>query len=476
MLMLLASPIFAGESRVQLIPRISISKPANWAAPIVPHLSTGVTSDSALVFPSSLTQSQATYFNYAESYNPAVQGYWTDQMTLDGVVIQTVMRYNGTWASGSAYSFDVGPFYMAGGRHVITANCDINNDVGEDTLDRYDNFYTASFLWTPPNLTAGVVAGGHTPPPQPGNTAFAMPRTSSAPWLVTLGMSAGDDYDLVLFDDFTNCTDGLSHERARSATVGDSLELIAGAGNVTPGTLYPTVLRSSVGPAWGAAVEWQTANPHVGTGEDFWGAESLGTIEAARIYEVDLQAGIQYPMSAWRVVGVTPLAFAVFPPTPGAVFNLRQAAAYSHPVAGQDYAALAFTPTVSGKHLLVVYRSNAPWEVARYKLAVGSQAVSAPTGAPRPEEARILGVQPNPARDHVRISFATPGAGTVRLTLHDVTGRRVATLADGELDAGRHDMDVPTRDEAGRALPAGLYWARMETGRHVSTARVAIIR
>lgn len=477
LLALFAAPVLAGESRVQLIPRIAISKPATWAAPIMPHLTTGVTADSTLVIPPFLTPGQATYFDYSESYNAAVQGYWTDQLTLDGVVIQTVMRYNGTAAAGSAYSFDVGPFYLPGGRHMVTATCDIYHDVGEDAQDWFDNTFTGSFLWTPPPLTPGVVAGtGHAPPPQPGNAAFAMPRSSGAGWVVTLGMSAGDDYDLVLYDDFVNSTTGLSHERARSATVGDSIELIAGAGDVTPSTLYPAVLRSAVGPAWGAAVEWQTAGTHVGDGEDFWGAESLGTFEAARVYEADLQAGVQYPMSVWRVVGLTPLALAVFPPTPGGIFNLHQAAAYSHPVPGQDYAALVFTPAVSGKYLLVVYRSNFPWEVARYKLAVGSQAVSAPAGGSAGPEARILGIQPNPAHDHMRISFATPAPGPMRLTLHDVSGRRVATLVEADLGAGRHDTDVPTRDDSGRALPAGLYWVRMEAGRRASTLRVAIIR
>ena len=445
--------------------------------PIVPHLTSGVTADTALVVPAVLAPGQATYFNYFESYNAAVQGYWTDQMTLDGVVIQTVMRYNGNWAAGTAYSFNVGPYYLPGGRHVVSASCDIYHDVGEDQEDWSDNTYTSSFLWTPPNLAAGVVSGtGHAPPPQPGNVAFAMPRSSGAGWVVTLAMSAGDDYDLVLYDDFVNSTTGLSHERARSATVGDSLELIAGTGDVTPSILYPAVLRSAVGPAWGAAVEWQTADGRIGTGDQFWGGESLGTAEAARVYEADLEAGVQYPMSVWRVVGQTPLALAVFPPTPGAVYPLRQAAAHSHAITGQDYAALAFTPTLSGKHLLVVYRSNFPSEVARYKLAVGSQAVSAPAGAGPPADARILGIQPNPAREHMRISFTTPARGPVRMTLHDVSGRRVATLRDGDLDGGRHDLDVPTRDDAGRSLPSGLYWARLEAGPRASTVRIAIVR
>jgi hypothetical protein len=76
----------------------------------------------------------------------------------------------------------------------------------------------------------------------------------------------------------------------------------------------------------------------------------------------------------------------------------------------------------------------------------------------------------------MRISFSTPAPGPVRLTLHDVTGRRVATLLDANLDAGRHDTDVPTRDDAGRTLPAGLYWARMDAGHRTSTLRVAVIR
>ena len=476
-LLLSAATALASTDRTTLIPRISMFGPAGWDDSVVPRLTTGAAPESTLHVPAFMTREQAVYFNYGESHNAAAEGYWTDQLTLDGVPVQTVMRYNGAWASGQFYSLDIGPFYLMGGRHVVTGTCDIYNEVGEDMEWRGDNSRTVSYVWTPESLAAGEVGStGHAPPPAPGNVAFALPRTDPFGWVVTMQPSGGDDYDLALYDDFTDSRHGLSNLRASSVSRSDSLELIAGAGDVLPATLYAAVSRYSVGPAWGAAIEWQSAEGRTGGGEAFWSAESLAWLESAHVYQVQLEAGVTYPMSVWRTVGTVPLAFAVFPPTAGGLFSLHEAAGHSIPVTGQDYAMLPFTPTVTGPHLVVVYRSNSPWEVARYRLAVGSHAVAVNDPEPRADALRILGVQPNPVRARGRLGFVVPAAGPARLTLHDVSGRRVATLLDGVVEVGRHDVELTARDDAGRALAPGLYWARLESQGRVATTTIAVVR
>ncbi|MFN8587178.1 MAG: T9SS type A sorting domain-containing protein [Candidatus Eisenbacteria bacterium] len=84
--------------------------------------------------------------------------------------------------------------------------------------------------------------------------------------------------------------------------------------------------------------------------------------------------------------------------------------------------------------------------------------------------------QPNPARGATTLRWTLPSAARVKLALYDAAGRRVATLADGAMDAGAHSATLALRDSAGRALPSGVYLARLECGGRTLTRRIAVIR
>ena len=83
-------------------------------------------------------------------------------------------------------------------------------------------------------------------------------------------------------------------------------------------------------------------------------------------------------------------------------------------------------------------------------------------------------VAPNPFRNSARVRWTMAQAGPVMLTVHDATGRRVATLADGRFDAGSHEA----RLGPDASLAAGIYFCRLATesgsGRRVET--LALVR
>lgn len=97
---------------------------------------------------------------------------------------------------------------------------------------------------------------------------------------------------------------------------------------------------------------------------------------------------------------------------------------------------------------------------------------NAPTGA------RVLldPVTPNPARDGASLRFRLPGAGDVRLSIVDLAGRRVRGLASGRAAAGVHTVLWDGRDDAGRRLPAGAYWARLSAGGVERSERITLVR
>ncbi len=83
---------------------------------------------------------------------------------------------------------------------------------------------------------------------------------------------------------------------------------------------------------------------------------------------------------------------------------------------------------------------------------------------------------PNPFNPRTTIRFELPGAARVRLTVHDVGGRCVAVLADGDLPAGAHEAVWDGRDRLGRPAASGLYFGRLEAGSFVVTRRMALVR
>jgi hypothetical protein len=84
---------------------------------------------------------------------------------------------------------------------------------------------------------------------------------------------------------------------------------------------------------------------------------------------------------------------------------------------------------------------------------------------------------PNPVRSEgATLRFALPAEARVSLTIFDQQGRRVRDLVRGTLPAGEHLSRWDGRDEAGLALPSGIFFARLEAmGRSISV-RFARVR
>ncbi len=80
----------------------------------------------------------------------------------------------------------------------------------------------------------------------------------------------------------------------------------------------------------------------------------------------------------------------------------------------------------------------------------------------------------NPARGGAQFRFALPHSQRVRLSVHDLAGRLVATLADGEYSAGWHGASF-TRTTNGALPSAGVYFARMTVGDRQYTQRVVVL-
>ena len=97
-----------------------------------------------------------------------------------------------------------------------------------------------------------------------------------------------------------------------------------------------------------------------------------------------------------------------------------------------------------------------------------------------PEEvasaARLLPARPNPFRGDAVIAFELERPARVSLSVHDVSGRAVATLAEGEFGRGPHEVSWNGLAADGRTLPAGVYLVRMTAGGSSLTRKMTLVR
>jgi hypothetical protein len=81
-----------------------------------------------------------------------------------------------------------------------------------------------------------------------------------------------------------------------------------------------------------------------------------------------------------------------------------------------------------------------------------------------------FGVAPNPASTAAKLTVDMPEAAAVKVSLYDLSGRRVATVIDRVLSEGKNAAAL---DVAG--MPAGVYILRLEAGGRVAAKRLAVV-
>jgi ASPIC/UnbV protein len=121
---------------------------------------------------------------------------------------------------------------------------------------------------------------------------------------------------------------------------------------------------------------------------------------------------------------------------------------------------------------LVVVRPNS--EVTFENRDPGTAGVEPPLSGPLGD---LRPAAPNPARRMTRLDFSSPIDDAVTLTIHDVSGRNVRTLIRNGRGADGAGATWDLSDDGGRAVPAGLYLARLvrKDGR-ASVRRVIVVR
>jgi len=83
---------------------------------------------------------------------------------------------------------------------------------------------------------------------------------------------------------------------------------------------------------------------------------------------------------------------------------------------------------------------------------------------------------PNPFSQSTDITYSIPQPGKVLLKIYDVMGRSIKTLVNAKVAAGIYNIQWNVNDEKGQAVPAGVYFLRMEAGDYLEAKKFSVIK
>jgi len=93
-----------------------------------------------------------------------------------------------------------------------------------------------------------------------------------------------------------------------------------------------------------------------------------------------------------------------------------------------------------------------------------------------PESFTLSQNYPNPFNPATTIRFDLPRSQEIELTLYNLAGQKVATLAQGLREAGTYTLQWDGRDDDGRDLASGIYLYRLQAGSQVETRKLLLLR
>ncbi len=91
-------------------------------------------------------------------------------------------------------------------------------------------------------------------------------------------------------------------------------------------------------------------------------------------------------------------------------------------------------------------------------------------------ETRLNPAYPNPFNPRTSLSFSLKDAAQVDLSIYNLKGEKVATLASGQYPRGTHDFTWAGKNTRGRQVASGVYFARLKAGQLTMSQRLVLIQ
>ncbi len=83
---------------------------------------------------------------------------------------------------------------------------------------------------------------------------------------------------------------------------------------------------------------------------------------------------------------------------------------------------------------------------------------------------------PNPFNPTTQISYALPQAGNVNITIYNVLGQKVRVLVNQKQPAGKYSVQWDSTNDAGKVVPTGMYFLRMQVGTFLAERKLLLMK
>jgi len=93
-----------------------------------------------------------------------------------------------------------------------------------------------------------------------------------------------------------------------------------------------------------------------------------------------------------------------------------------------------------------------------------------------PENVSLSQNYPNPFNGQTSIAFAIAYTGDVELAIFNVAGQKIATLVQGEHNAGSYSVIWNGKDSYGKAVSSGVYYYRLKADGRVETMKMTLLK
>jgi hypothetical protein len=151
-------------------------------------------------------------------------------------------------------------------------------------------------------------------------------------------------------------------------------------------------------------------------------------------------------------------------------------------VLGRDAAGLAGEGDVATFHFRARRTGDAGLRLAQvlgrdgHNRPLGDGALAQAAELAAPHETVLLAPAPNPFARTLAVTFSLAVAGNAEVSVFDINGRRVRTLASGPHAAGVHHADWDGLDESRSPVAQGVYYLRFTAGDRRQVSRVVHLK
>ncbi|MFH1845327.1 MAG: FlgD immunoglobulin-like domain containing protein [bacterium] len=454
-----------------------------WDYPVIARNDATAVHGNAHVSPTLDGNTHNTYFSVCginDGPNPAPFNH--TRLYLDGEYFSWLNNTLPIGAGSVYFACNIGLTTVRGGRHTVLWENDWDDLVPE--TNETDNEYARQYVWSPSSLVDESPLA-RAAPPERGMGAFAncdgfqYETPAELAWATAMcPETATDDYDLVVFSDYSGSQSGFSISFGGSGLLDGELDYVGGSNTIGGNPVYPATLFYSGGAGGFVIDAASSGGGHVASVPKHWDGETLPDGRLVDVYEAYLNGGTTYEVHLTNVAGGADLQVWAHPPSEF-VLVYYLAEEYWDGAGAGGHEGGSFIPAQTGWYAFVVAKKSAT-DVhldVDYDFAILYYPVGVDAETPLPTSFALRQNAPNPFNPMTTIKFEVPAPGaSVRLEIFDLTGQRVRTLLNETRAPGFHEVLWDGQNDAGEQMASGIYFYRLRAGDFVQTAKMTLVK